>query len=261
MKHCPVDTSIREMSKTLTRLRLVNFIRGICSPVSAGSRSDSSVPDGRDTCERSPAASRARISLSQEKAQDSTVRGLVCGGRCTGSFAAWDRTSLSWKTSQRSLFGGWTLFSDRWPRSGTTRNGTAFRLPTLAHLTAATGSGLLHTPTAKGNQGCPSMTDGRYPGQWPTPSAQQFEQTPEAIVKRLAVEAAKKRNGNGFGLTTANAVAMAEAGRATQHDKNSRPLNEQIVGPGHGEQTRPTTLNPAWVSLLMGYPLWWVEVE
>lgn len=64
----------------------------------------------------------------------------VCGESSRESFANFDRESSSWKTSQRSLLGGWTSFSENWPRSGMMRSGRAFELPTLERRTDETDS-------------------------------------------------------------------------------------------------------------------------
>jgi hypothetical protein len=51
------------------------------------------------------------------------------------------------------LFGGLTEFSETWPRSGTMRNGIAYRLPPLARLTDVIASGLWPTrDTTKATQ-------------------------------------------------------------------------------------------------------------
>ena len=72
---------------------------------------------------------------------DSSTNSLV-------SFARWDHGTLCWKTSQRSFLEEWETYSGNWPRSGMTRNGTAFRLPPLVRLTDETESSLLPTPMA-----------------------------------------------------------------------------------------------------------------
>ena len=63
-----------------------------------------------------------------------------------GLLANYDRTTSSWKTSQRCLIEGFTEFSETWPRSGMMRNGIAYQLPTLAHPISAIGCGSLLTP-------------------------------------------------------------------------------------------------------------------
>src|SRR5579862_8096217 len=56
-----------------------------------------------------------------------TENGAVFGLRCLGLLANLDRDTLLWRTYQLCLSGGWAEFSQTWPRSGTTRNGRAFR--------------------------------------------------------------------------------------------------------------------------------------
>ena len=66
------------------------------------------------------------------------------------SLATLDHDGSSWRTSQRCFIDGSEKFSETWPRSGMTRNGTAYRLPTLAlPLTERGGTecGLWPTPT------------------------------------------------------------------------------------------------------------------
>ncbi len=75
------------------------------------------------------------------------------GPNTSGSFAKFDRPTRSWRTWPRSAAGALIVFSGIWPRSGTTRRGTAFRLAPLVPPTAGIGSGLLPTPT---------VTDGRF---------------------------------------------------------------------------------------------------
>ena len=63
--------------------------------------------------------------------------------------ASYDRATSSWRTSQRCLVEGWAKYSETWPRSGMTRSGIAYQLPTLAQSTTETGSGLLPTLCAR----------------------------------------------------------------------------------------------------------------
>ena len=77
-----------------------------------------------------------------------------CGGRCTESFAKWDPSSSSWRTSQLWLTGDWTPFSDRWPTSGLMLGGACFRRQPLEHRISVIECGLWPswpTPTVKGN--------------------------------------------------------------------------------------------------------------
>lgn len=64
------------------------------------------------------------------------------------SFARFDRSMSSWKTSQTSLFGGLSEFLGTWPRSGLMRGGAVCELAILEPRTSEIGFGLLPTPRA-----------------------------------------------------------------------------------------------------------------
>ena len=58
---------------------------------------------------------------------------------------AWlDVDAMVWMTSQKSLFGGFEPYDDKWPRSGMMENAVIYYLPTLVELT----SGIWPTPRA-----------------------------------------------------------------------------------------------------------------
>lgn len=109
--------------------------------------------------------SRAKTSVAQESKPASMESDQDSGVSLRGSFAHYDRDSLSWRTSQLCLDGGLSEFSETWPRAGMMRNGIAFQLQPSAPLTDVIGSSSLHTPTATGNQAAPSMR-GRDRGSW-----------------------------------------------------------------------------------------------
>lgn len=78
--------------------------------------------------------SHAKTSATPALEQVSPALAAACGMSSPASFAWFDRDSCSWRTWQRCLLAGWEMFSGRWPRSGTmrngvvwTRNGPAFR--------------------------------------------------------------------------------------------------------------------------------------
>src|SRR5699024_8067011 len=63
--------------------------------------------------------------------------------------ATWNSTRDLWETGQDTIFGPSAVFSETWPTSGMTRNGTAYELPTSEHHTAdSESSSLLPTPVA-----------------------------------------------------------------------------------------------------------------
>ena len=95
-------------------------------------------------------ASPAKTSASGTPPEKASVdRGLDSGGNAPELLAKFDPSSYCWKTSQHCLQGDLETFSEIWPRSGMTRSGIAYRLPTLAPLIDATGCGLWPTPAAR----------------------------------------------------------------------------------------------------------------
>ena len=89
----------------------------------------------------------AKTLAPPEREQDLTEPDPGYGQNTRASFASFDPDSLSWRTSQRSVFGGWVEFSETWPRAGMMQSGTAYRLPPSVPLTAVIGSFWLPTPT------------------------------------------------------------------------------------------------------------------
>jgi hypothetical protein len=84
-----------------------------------------------------------------------------------------------------------------------------------------------------------SSTPRREPEMWPTPTANNYETSPEVFLPRREREKAKGRNGNGFGLTLGMAAQLwptpaardwrsGKASAATMA-RNARPLNEEVV--------------------------------
>lgn len=97
---------------------------------------------------QSAAVSHVRISPSRARALASLERAAAYGESTPALLANYDHATSSWRTSQHSLEGGLTEFSETWPRSGMTRNGTAYQLEPLVPHTFVTDSGLRPTPCA-----------------------------------------------------------------------------------------------------------------
>jgi hypothetical protein len=109
------------------------------------------------------------------------------------------------------------------------RNGIAYQLPPLVHLTDVTECGLWRTPDA-------------------------------SIVTGGAANAEdRKRQGHAIGLhDQVNTLSMWPTPTAQDasnnggaYERNSLPLNALIGGP----------LNPTWVEWLMGYPTEWTALK
>lgn len=91
---------------------------------------------------------RQALALKQEAA--STVKP-------SASLALFDPATCSWKTLQTSLLTDSEPYSQTFPRSGMTRSGFVYELPTVGRLTREIDGGYLATPTCTSNQLAPSM--------------------------------------------------------------------------------------------------------
>jgi hypothetical protein len=105
----------------------------------------------------SPEASLVSPSATPASASAKTTSAGY-GRPSSQSFATYDPATRSWRTSQLCLDGEPALYSETWPRSGTTRSGTAFRRPPSAPLTSVTGG--LRWPTPVHKPGGGSVLDG-----------------------------------------------------------------------------------------------------
>ncbi len=68
-------------------------------------------------------------------------------------FAIWNPTRGVWETSQPDLYGHLAPYSETWPTSGTTHNGSAYPLPQSAHhipdsASSSSPGALFRTPLA-----------------------------------------------------------------------------------------------------------------
>ena len=205
-----------------------------------------STGNGADSWISSLAASRANRTASPASAPEGQTSAIF-GSTSGGSFAKWDPASCCWRTYQvcLALTGDVCLdaYSGTWPRAGMTRSGTAYRLRPLAPLTGVIGSGLGPTPVAQDDnkspgahmamkarmkggprQTCTSlqvMVKGCARGMWPTPRAEDSEQTGGHRGKPDTLTSAAR-------LWPTPSARDWRSGNASQMtlDSNSRPLNE-----------------------------------
>jgi hypothetical protein len=116
----------------------------------------------------------AKTSATLASERELTENAADSGASLPESLANYDRATSSWRTSQLCLDGEWAEFSETWPRSGMTRNGKTYELPTLVHHTGESESGLWPTPRAIYGEH-PGMTHPSHlTGEihfWPTPQA------------------------------------------------------------------------------------------
>ena len=181
----------------------------------------------------SPVVSHAKIFPTLEKERDYKGSEADSFLKSAALLATWDQESLCWRTSQLCLLGGWMKFSGRWPRSGTMRNGIAYRLPPLVPRISGTEYSYWPTPTslakakdgynAAGNScGLVAIMDKIKKGFLPTPRATDGKngcRTAEGAEKEL-------KRGKNIDLGTA-------------------------VGGGK--------LNPQWIEWLIGFPHDWTD--
>jgi hypothetical protein len=178
--------------------------------------------------------SPAKTSQPQGDKQALMASEVDCGVKSPVLLASYNPDTRSWKTSQTSLVAtaddGLDEFSETWPRSGMTRNGTAYQLPRLALTTTEIGSGLRRTPAAaNGNQGPKSKEfyeHGRKTGQSTITLVDEVRHTPNY-------------------WPTPTAHNAKEGAYPSEYNRNTPTLSSQVGG----------KLNPTWVEWLMGFPL------
>ena len=100
----------------------------------------------------------------------------------------------------------------------------------------------------RGGKGPPLNEVARLAG-WPTPTANNYECETEALMTRREMMKAKHNNGNGFGLTLGQMVALAGPARLTASGRT-------LTG-SSAETTAGGQLNPAHSRWLMGLPSSW----
>ena len=262
----------------------------------------------------SAAGSHAKTCLSLGKALASQASAAVCGSSSRASLAFFDRASSSWRTSQLSCLGGWTSFSETFPKRGMMRSGSISALPTSERRTDESGCSssrggemwaTAQAHDAKGSPGASAQTRGGFqaslPSQvrtWPTPmtvnrtsqKAQTGRTTSgpsrggpsyglEDVVRREGrawptPSAARAGNDltltcSGDGRETPNklgwAVAMLSQGSA-KPTPAARDFKDTGTSPSEFERNTPGlaaraggSLNPDWVSQLMGFPAGWTS--
>ena len=174
---------------------------------------------------------------------------------------------------------------------GLMRNGALSERTTPEHLTSETESGYWPTPQVGMIRGenytletsFKHWQEGRQvhlsqvvrdQRMWPTPSANNYEQTDlDKLLERRERIKSQGINGNGFGLTLANAVLIEErktwatprksdfkscgpvGSKSHHHMTEKQYLCAQVK-----EEDQPTGhLNPDWTEWLMGWPIGWTD--
>ena len=225
----------------------------------------------------------SRASLTRPPARDADSRiPAGSGTMLPGSFARYDPSSSSWRTSQACLpLADFQQSSVIWPKSGSMRNGSVTARRKRTRPTSGIGCGYsLPTPvaaaSATGNRSGsaravwrPSLTKMASSGLWPTPTAGDGNRGVDRTKAR------RRARGWNTGETLIDAVHRCPTpttGASSRYGggqiAQSRWATPTAMGGrGPGRQDRDLTrevggrLNPTWVEWLMGWPLGWTDCE
>ncbi len=215
----------------------------------------------------SAAVSPVKIFPMPGSGQDLNAKEAACFSRSFAWFDNSDRESLCWRTWQRCLLGGWTEFSDRWPRSGMIRNGIAYLLPPLVPRISGIGCSLWPTPACTSNA-MHLESNAEQRNSMSLASAVHFVPTPTA--RDWKGHTITPAHPNGFTVALPNFVKMFPTPQASDNRdrgnlssgavKRRREKGKQIslsqsVSEVSGQ------LNPPWVEWLMGFPIGWTDCE
>jgi len=97
-------------------------------------------------------AFHVRTLVQPDEVQELMGSDQECGDRWRGSLAKYDPNTFLWKIPQCSLLEDSGECLEIWPRSGMTRDGLCWELPTLGRRTKETESGFWPTPQASDNR-------------------------------------------------------------------------------------------------------------
>jgi hypothetical protein len=184
-------------------------------------------------------------------------------------FAWLDRSTGLWRTWQRCLIMGWTLYLETWPRAGMTRSGIAYRRKPLVLRTSEAELGLFATPTTmdslapKSREALEREATEARPGRrkpanlrdqvtnmetWQEIRRQETWPTPTAVQGSLS------QNPSRMWPTPTAQDSKNSTLPPSQSSRDSIP-GELLRDGESGE------LNPPFVEWLMGFPIGWTELK
>ena len=207
--------------------------------------------------------SHAKILAKPERAPAWLARDLACSMNCSESFAWWDRATSCWKTSQRSLTEGWTPFSERWPRQGTTANGRAYRRRLWVPAISGIGGGVLPTPRASHGMSH-RLRNSEAIGHHQSRLEDFIAMLPTPRTCS-AMAATINSMGNLKGERFRNLETVIGRQLLTPCAKDWKGQTNWEAAERHGPQRLPdclptgaaTYLNPSFVEEMQGYPIGW----
>lgn len=259
------------------------------SPVADSGQSQPASPDGPTTANSGQAPARASRSRKQGRDSEPMTQG-ICGRTFIGSSVPDGPLSL-WESRLRERLGeiGSTECALIWRLADMPDGQSISRLARSTRHTNGTGSGGSLWPTPKASTAGESSRSGDRKDEplmgglmrmatWPTPTHHDFtDSNPERLLARRERIKAKGINGNGFGLTTGNMMALAmwrsptagenrggsysdpEKAIARIHSGHTINLEDQMVAGGPTQNGSSATTakrgapNPKFPCWLMGW--------
>lgn len=209
---------------------------------------------------------------------------VTFGRTSLGSFATYDPTMCSWRTSQGTFPWASSEFSGTWPNSGSMRNGTCFPAPRWELPTSVNDSSAWPTPAARDEVAVRWATPKASLDKCGRPREKEFGdlkaqvflwQTPRAVAKTGG-----DRQRNGTMIPTLAVQAMewptpsaesygsnqgGAAGRVGRVRPSLQTLASRIGLPDRTETGASSPknsgphLNPRFVEWLMGLPVNWTH--
>jgi hypothetical protein len=226
----------------------------VCSPCSRSgttSRPSTGHP-GVELWISSLRASRASPSPSPGSPSESMTQ-KTSGPILSESYAKWNPSTHSWKTSQGFL--PMTISaksSETWQMRGSMRNGILYPRRKSVHPTSENGSGLWPTPKATdGSKGGPNQRGSK--GDLTLPSAVNLWPTP-SVCGNSNRKGASPTSGDGL------ATAVQRWPTPCSRDYRNDNLKHGNHSPGLA-RVAGGLLNPQWVEWLMGFPTGWLNLK
>ena len=205
-------------------------------------------------------ASRVNRIATPDSARVPMMTG-TCGPIRSESLGRWDQDSSSWRTCQVSLF-DLTMdgkhmaapWSESWPKSGMTRNGELYPLPTLERPISATGGGSWHIPTPtsadvytanmeSSQQSDDSMHSVSLPdfvGRFPTPCAGD-----SLVRNKMRPSRAATNRKTGYLSEMIGNWPTPDAGIRGSRSEGAMSADKQSVISKNGQRMRGTDLSTA----------------
>lgn len=232
-----------------------------------------------------PQDSRANRSASPENAEAPTTN-ATCGPQQSNASAWYDRDSRCWKTCQDSLLLDTSEPSSAiLPKAGMTVGGVCYPQPKWERRISAIDCGLWPTPRAYKHSGkdredfgqslhnavhlwpTPMTLNRALPdaaAMWPTPNTQGYRSDGELRLLASACVNADEFEGMSKRACLSKKQKAWPTPTTRDHKDGTNvagvPVNA-LLGRAVGPTKTTGSLDPTWVEWLMGWPLYWTDLE